>query len=159
MSLSILQNEICFGFAMIAVGDLVTHWGYFHFWHTYKERPQRPVTFKTFDQSDKETWPTFWQLLIIFDNFENVSQSLRDNFDIFVWQFSTVLTNLAHKKRLSRGLSGQRPQRTKSLLGSSSLFWYGCRRWSLRLNWPRKSPVRVANIFCPKPEPQKALLT
>ena len=24
---------------------------------TYKEQPERPVTFGTFDQSDEETWP------------------------------------------------------------------------------------------------------
>ena len=24
---------------------------------TYKERPLRPVTFETFDESDEETWP------------------------------------------------------------------------------------------------------
>ena len=44
-----------------SIGDLVTHW--VTDWLTvllllrYKERPERPVTFETFDQSDEETWP------------------------------------------------------------------------------------------------------
>ena len=44
-----------------SIGDLVTHWLTDSltvlYWLRYKERPQRPVTFETFDQSDEETWP------------------------------------------------------------------------------------------------------
>ena len=44
-----------------SLGDLVTH-SVTHSLRvllllTYKERPERPVTFETFDQSDEETWP------------------------------------------------------------------------------------------------------
>ena len=29
----------------------------FRFWNTQKDPPETLVTFKTFDQSDKKTWP------------------------------------------------------------------------------------------------------
>ena len=64
------------------------------------ERPQRLVTFETFDQSDEETWPDqhfdnffwqFWQFLTIFDIFDNFWHSLTffDN----NWHFSTIFNN------------------------------------------------------------------
>ena len=44
-----------------SIGDLVTHslseWVSDLFKNTTNERPQRLVSFETFDQSDEETWP------------------------------------------------------------------------------------------------------